>query len=61
MASTEISFMLVEHTKFCSGLRRSEVGCLEDITKVVDDSAVVNVAQLIGREDGTIIVHHYNW
>ena len=34
---------------------------MEDITRVVDDSAVVNVAQLVGREDGTIIVHQYNW
>ena len=66
----EISFMLVGHTKFspdwCFGLvkqrfRRTKVGCLDDIVKVVNDSSKVNFAQLVGREDGTIIVHQYNW
>ena len=64
----EISFLIVGHTKFapdwCFGLlkqayRRTKVGCLDDIVRLVESSAVVNNAQLIGREDGTVIVHQY--
>ena len=66
----EISFLIVGHTKFapdwCFGLlkqayRRTKVGCLDDIVRLVESSAVVNNAQLVGREDGTVIVHQYNW
>ena len=58
------------HTKFapdwCFGLlkqkfRKTKVGCLDDIVKVVNDSSVVNHAQLVGKEDGTIIVPQYDW
>ena len=66
----EISFMLVGHTKFapdwCFGLlkqtfRRTKIGCLADIANVVDSSAVVNHAQLVGKEDGTVLVPQYDW
>ena len=66
----EISFMLVGHTKFspdwCFGLvkqrfRRTKVGCLDDIVRVVEESSVVNHVQLVGREDGTVIERQYNW
>ncbi len=66
----EISFLLVGLTKFvpdwCFGLfkqrfRRTKVGCLADIVKVVNESAVVNHAQLVGTEDGTVIVPQYDW
>lgn len=66
----EMSFMMVGHTKFapdwCFGLlkqrfRRTKVGCLADIAKVVNDSAVVNYTQLVGTENGTTIVPQYNW
>ena len=66
----EISFMMVGHTKFAPdwafGLlkqkfRRTAVGCLDDMVKVVTDSATVNSAQLVGREDSTTLVHQYNW
>ena len=66
----EISFLIVGHTKFapdwCFGLlkqayRRTKVGCLDDIVRLVESSAVVNNAQLVGREDGTVIVHQYDW
>lgn len=66
----EISFMLVGHTKFAPdwafGLlkqkfRRTPVGCLDDLMKVVQQSASMNEAQLVGREDGTIIVKQYDW
>ena len=62
--------MLVGHTKFapdwCFGLlkqtfRRTKVGCLADIVNVVNSSAVVNYAQLVGKEDGTVIVPQYDW
>lgn len=64
----EISFMLVGHTKFAPdwafGLlkqkyRRTQVGCLK--VKVVQDSASMNHAQLVGREDGEVIVPQYDW
>ncbi len=66
----EISFMLVGHTKFapdwCFGLfkqrfRRTKIGCLADIAKVVNESAMVNFAQLVGTEDGTVIVPQFDW
>ena len=61
--------MLAGHTKFaldwCFGLLketfRTKVGSLADIAKVVNTSAVVNHAQLVGTEDGTVIVPQYNW
>ena len=66
----EISFMIVGHTKFgpdwVFGLvkqkyRKTKVGCLDDIVKVVEDLAHVNFAQLVGLEDGTVIVKQYDW
>ena len=62
--------MLVGHTKFapdwCFGLvkqrfRVTTVGCLDDMAKLVNDSATVNHTQLVGREDGSILVHQYDW
>ena len=61
----EISFLLVGHTKFapdwCFGLlkqkfRKTLVGCLEDLARVVDQSAHTNHAQLVVMEDGTVLV-----
>ena len=58
--------MLLGHTKFAPdwafGLlkqrfRRTLVGCIE----VVNSSATVNHAQLVGRENGEVIVKQYNW
>ena len=55
--------MMVGHTKFapdwCFGLvkqkfRRTKVGCLNDIVKVVEESAAVNFAQLVGNEDVSV-------
>ena len=65
-----ISFLLVGHTKFapdwCFGLlkqkyKRTKIGTLEDIAAVVEDSASVNYAQLVGKSDGTILVPSYHW
>ena len=58
------------HTKFspdwCFGLfkqaySRRKIGCLDDIAQAVQESAVVNHAQLVGRQDGTVLVPTYNW
>ena len=63
-----LSFLVVGHTKFspdwCFGLfkqayRRAKIGCLEDIVKVVESSAVVNHAQLVGTQDGKVVVPTY--
>lgn len=68
--SITVSFHIVRHTKFahdsCFGLlkrvfRRTRVGCLDDIIRVVEESAEVNHAQLVGAQDGTVIVPTYNW
>ena len=68
--SIEISFLLVGHTKFapdwCFGLvkqlfRKSTVGCLDDMVRVVNQSATTNYAQLVGTEDGTRFVEQFDW
>ena len=65
-----LSFLIVGHTNFfsdwCFGLfkqasRRAKVGCLGDIVKVVEASAAVNHAQLVGSQDGEVIVKVCDW
>jgi hypothetical protein len=65
-----ISFLVVGHTKFapdwCFGLlkqkfRKSKVDCLADLVQVVQASAEVNHAQLVGNENGDVIVPTYDW
>ena len=67
-----VSFLQVGHTKFspdyCFGLfkrhfRRSKVGCLDDIVslRVVNESATANVAQLVGTQDGEVLMPMYDW
>ena len=65
-----LSFMLVGHTKFapdwCFGLfkhkfRRTFVSSLEEVADVVNKSADVNVAQLVGTQAGEPIVPVYDW
>ena len=65
--SIKISF---GHTKFapdsCFGLfkqrfRRTSVSSLEDIAAVMNDSSVVNFAQLVGTSEGKILVQSYDW
>lgn len=41
--------------------RKSAIGCLDDIAKVVHSSSDTNVAQLVGKLDGTVVVPTYNW
>jgi len=65
-----ISFMLIGHTKFspdwCFGLlkqryRGTFVSSLQDIADAVNSSADVNVAQLVGTQDGGMVVPMYDW
>ena len=37
------------------------MGCLADIAKIVNTSSEVNHTELVGREDGTVLVHQYDW
>lgn len=64
------SFMLVGHTKFapdwCFGLlkqryRKTYVSSLQDIVDIVNKSADVNTAQLVGTQEGEILVQTYSW
>ena len=66
----KISFLPVRHTKFapdwCFGLfkrfyRLWKIGCLDDIIHCVNHSALPNVAQLVGTQDGTTVVPMYDW
>ena len=65
-----LSFLNVGHTKFYPhtyfGLikwlyRRTYVGCLDDIGKVVSNSLAVNKPQHEGAQDGSTVVLMYNW
>ena len=42
-------------------LRKTDVGCLEDIARVVDESSVMNVPQLVGTSSGEVIVPSFDW
>ncbi len=63
-------FLPVGHTKFspdwCFGLlkkkfRRSVVSSLDEMARVVDESADVNTSQLVGTHDGEVVVPTYIW
>ena len=62
-----MSFMLVGHTTFSPDwcfkqhYRRTFVSSLDDVAKVVNSSADVNVAQLVGTQSGRPVVPAYNW
>ena len=65
-----IPFLPAGHTKFssdwCFGLlkqrfRRCQVNCLEDLVQVVNESAVVNKAQLVGTQSGESVVPIFDW
>ena len=65
-----LSSMIVGHTKFmpdsCFGLlkqrmRRTNIKCLDDIVRTINKSASVNHAQLVGTQDGEVLVPTYDW
>lgn len=64
------NFLIPGHTKFspdwCFGLlkkktRRTFISSLFDIGKAVKESATVNVAELVGLHDGTVLIPTYDW
>ena len=66
----QYSFLLVGHTKFspdgCFGLlkrrfRRTKVSCLDELADVVNQSADINHAQLVGTQSGEVVVPTYDW
>ena len=66
----DLNFMIARHTKFapdgCFGLlkrafKHHAVLSLEEFQMVVNESACVNQAQLIGKEDGTSFVEVGEW
>ena len=65
-----LSFLPVGHTKFFPDagfgmlkrkFRVTNVGCLNDIATVVQKSATMNHSQLVGDQQGNVIVPSYNW
>ena len=62
-----LSFLIVGHTKFspdwCFGLikRRFRRTSVSDIAAVVDQSAIVNTPQLVGTQEGEVLVPTYDW
>ena len=68
--SIQLHFIITGHTKFspdaCFGLakrkfHKAAVSLLDDLAHVIDDSAVCNVCQLVGSQDGTTIVPTRGW
>ena len=69
--SINYNFLLPGHTKcapdWCFGLvkqktRRTFISSLFDIARTVEDSPAVNVAELVGLHNGTVlIIATYNW
>ena len=65
-----ISFLPVGHTKFFPDagfgmlkrkFRLTNVGCLSDIVDVVNKSAAMNHAQLVGDQTGNVTVASHDW
>ena len=68
--SIGLHFLITGHAKFspdaCFGLikrkfRRTDVSSLDDLAIVVNESAVCNLCQLVGTQDGTTIVPSRDW
>ena len=68
--SINYDFLLPGHTKFapdwCFGLvkqktRRTFISSLFDIGRTVEDSAAVNVTELVGLHNGTVLIATYDW
>ena len=69
-AEITLSFLPVGHTNFapdwCFGLMKKKFRCsvvssLDDFVRVVEQSAEVNTSQLVGSQDGEILVPTYDW
>ena len=65
-----LHFTITGHTKFspdaCFGLvkrkfRQADVSSLDDLARVVKESAACNICQLVGAQDGSTIVPSRDW
>ena len=65
-----LHFMISGHTKFspdaCFGLIKrkfswTDVSSLDDLARVVEESAACNICQLVGAQDGSTIVPSRDW
>ena len=65
-----LHFMITGHTKFspdtCFGLvkrkfRKADVSSLDDLARVVEESAACNICQLVGTQDGSTIMPSRDW
>ena len=70
--SLDLHFLITGHTKFApdwrfglikQSFRKTIVNTLSEIAGVVKDSTVtgLNIPQLVGLEDGTVLVESYGW
>ncbi|XP_064862496.1 uncharacterized protein LOC135563592 [Oncorhynchus nerka] len=70
--SLDLHFLIIGHTKFApdwrfglikQSFRKTIVNTLSEIAGVVKDSTVtgLNIPQLVGLEDGTVLVESYGW
>ena len=68
--SMTLNFLIAGHTKlapdWCFGLlkkafRRTELPALSMLEEVVNTTSSVNVAQITGREDGTVDIPVFDW
>ena len=68
--SISMSLLLVGHTTFspdwCFGLIKQRYQCtcinsLQDIADIIETSSDVNFAQLVGTQNGDVIVPMYHW
>ena len=41
--------------------RKTLVGCLDDLARTVDKSTHTNLTQLVGKEDGMVLIEQYDW
>ena len=65
-----LHFTITGHTNFspdaCFGLikrkfRKTDVSSLDDLARVVEESAACNICQLVGAQDGRVIVPSRDW
>lgn len=57
----QIFARLVFFGLFKQKFRRADVGCLNDIADIVRASATVNSVQLVGSQEGEVLVPAYDW
>ena len=63
-----VQLLIAGHTKFapdwCFGLKRTRktfISSLFDTARAVEDSGIVNTAELVGLHNGTVLIPTYDW